>query len=170
LLGLATRLKIDVGFCCAVMAFAFAVGTVANYADKTGLFARPEALAAAQEAHAGSFIPKISIARVEKEMQSGKTAIVDARFSKDFESGHLPGALSLPISATEEEAAKIVPKLPKEGSIILYCRSSKCPYAERTAVKLSGIGFTNLLVYKGGWLDWVAKHPDKQGAKEGPSS
>ena len=45
--------------------------------------------------------------------------IVDVRTPKEFASGHVPGALNIPI----EELAKSVARVPKNKTLVVYCAS-----------------------------------------------
>ena len=42
--------------------------------------------------------------------------------------------------------------------IVLYCQRAGCKFAERVGVKLIDDGFTNLTIFKGGWMEWTAKY------------
>ena len=86
---------------------------------------------------------------------------LDARRSQDFAEGHVPGARSAPVWEAELEArltefeARANPT--PRGPIVLYCSGGGCEDAHLLARKLEGLGYRNLLIYKGGFPDWTAQ-------------
>lgn len=122
-----------------------------------GFLANAEATASLQKGHAGSFIPKISERRTHKLLGSG-TLFIDARLTRDYQRGHLEGAISLPIDANEVVWQETTNAIPKDSRIVVYCQSAGCRYAENVGVKLVQEDFANVSVFKGGWAEWVEKH------------
>jgi rhodanese-related sulfurtransferase len=143
--------------------FALLVGMFYQFANDAGLLAHANATASIQQAHQYNFIPKISEKKVRK-LLDGDTVFLDARFARDFKAGHIEGAISIPVNATDEERQKATADIPKAARIVLYCQSAGCNYAEKVAVKLIDDGFSNISIYKGGWAEWVAKNGKKKGA------
>lgn len=82
------------------------------------------------------------------------TIFIDARFSRDYEAGHLEGALSIPVDSNDVYMNNVTNNIAKDAHIIMYCQSSGCKYAEIVAIKLQEDGFRNISIYKGGWMDW----------------
>jgi len=66
--------------------------------------------------------------------------LLDVRPQEEYEAGHLPGALSVPISELEEH----LEELPKDKIIITYCRGSFCTYADEAVRLLRNSGFEAL--------------------------
>ena len=52
-------------------------------------------------------------------------------------------------------------RTPKDASIIVYCQSAGCSYAEKIAVKLIADGFENVRLFRGGWQEWQAEEENK---------
>ena len=46
----------------------------------------------------------------------------------------------------------------------MYCQSAGCKYAEIVAIKLIDDGFSNISIFKGGWVEWAAKNGKKEDA------
>ena len=117
--------------------------------------------ASLQQAYRGTFIPKIGRAKVRKVLGTD-TVIIDARRARDYQAGHLDGAISLPVDANEalwEEATAIIRR---DKPIMVYCQSDRCKYAERVSVALLKDGFSGISIYRGGWHDWTSRQGDAE--------
>jgi len=154
---------LSIGQGAAYAIVAFLCGMIYNFANDTGLLANANATAAIQQAHAGNFISKISERKVRKLLDSD-TIFIDARFARDYTTGHLDGAISLPVDANDVERQKITTDIPKDSRIVMYCQSAGCKYAEIVAIKLIDDGFSNISIFKGGWVEWAAKNGKKEDA------
>jgi rhodanese-related sulfurtransferase len=58
------------------------------------------------------------LARAKK----GLVTVLDVRPREEFEAGHLPGAVNIPIDRLESELAR----LPKKREVVAYCRGPFC--------------------------------------------
>jgi rhodanese-related sulfurtransferase len=115
-------------------------------------------------AHAPSFIPEISKRQIQR-LPDTDTVFIDARFARDFEGGHLKGAISVPVDANDVERRKATAHISKDAHIVLYCQSAACKFAETVAIKLMDDGFSNISIFRGGWAEWLAKNgKPKEGA------
>jgi rhodanese-related sulfurtransferase len=63
--------------------------------------------------------------------RGGEVVVVDVRPAEEYAAGHIPGALSLPI--TELEAR--LEELPRRREVVAYCRGPYCVWADE-AVRL----------------------------------
>ncbi|PKN54480.1 MAG: ArsR family transcriptional regulator [Deltaproteobacteria bacterium HGW-Deltaproteobacteria-14] len=68
---------------------------------------------------------------------AGDAFIVDVRPSQEFELGHLPGAVSIPL----EELHHNLAVLPRDKTIITYCRGPLCLLADAAVTLLNRAGF-----------------------------
>ncbi len=83
-----------------------------------------------------------------------KYVLIDVLSPDSYASGHIPGAISMPLDTiTPENAAKV---LNKEDNIIVYCGSFTCHASTAAAKKLSEMGYS-VLDYKGGLKEWQEK-------------
>ncbi len=106
------------------------------------------------------------------EVKSGKAKIIDVRDAEEFSGaadnsdGHLPGAINLNYKdlLTDTEAFKSVDDMAKtvtsygltpDTPIICYCRTS-VRAAVMYAALVNVLGFKNVKVYDGAYLEWVA--------------
>ncbi len=128
-----------------------------HFANDEGLLANARATASFQKAYQGGFIPRISHKRT-RELLGTDTVFIDARLAGDFERGHLDGAISVPVDANDTLRRNRTAAIPKSSRIVLYCQSAGCKFAERVGVKLLDEGFTNLAIFKGGWMEWTEKY------------
>jgi rhodanese-related sulfurtransferase len=78
--------------------------------------------------------------------------IVDVRPEIEYESGHLPGAVSIPV----EHLAKRLRTLPRDRRIVVYCRGAYCQFADRAVSVLRRKGFDAVRL-EGGWPEWRAE-------------
>ena len=103
------------------------------------------------------FQPKIAtITKDEVEAEIGKAGltIVDARYPGDYQTGHLPDAVSLPISASLTLRRQVIAEMPRGNKVIVYCQSEWCPWSHSIAADLALRGFRDVVVYPGGWEEW----------------
>lgn len=70
-------------------------------------------------------------------VQSGAATVIDVRPSEEYESGHIPRALSIPMTELEQRLAD----LPRERTIVAYCRGPFCVMAISAVELLREHGF-----------------------------
>lgn len=71
-----------------------------------------------------------------------------------FATGHLPGAVNLPLEGFGERAQRLLPD--KDEEIVVYCASETCQNSDLAERKLRALGYGNVRVYKGGKAAWKA--------------
>ena len=92
---------------------------------------------------------QISRDELQSKLQRGKHMLVDVRPTLEYESGHLQGAISIPM----EQLAKRLGTLPRDRRIIVYCRGTYCQFADRAVSILRRRGFDAIRL-EGGWPEW----------------
>lgn len=88
---------------------------------------------------------------VAKDMMDQQDVIVlDVREQEEYDSGHIPGAVLLPVNAiAEDSAAAVIPE--KDSVVLVYCRSGN---RSKTASKeLAELGYTQVYEF-GGIQTW----------------
>lgn len=70
-------------------------------------------------------------------LDRGEIVLLDVRPPTEFEEGHLPGALSVPLPELEAHLAG----LPKRKQLVAYCRGPYCLFAVEAVVRLQAKGF-----------------------------
>ena len=84
--------------------------------------------------------------------QNPAIVILDVRTQEEFDAGHIPDAVLLPVDLIEAKSAEIAKVLPdKDAEILVYCRSGK--RAHRASQALADMGYTNI-EHIGGIMDW----------------
>ena len=82
-----------------------------------------------------------------KEMMDTQEVIVlDVREQSEYDSGHIPGAILLPVGSIDEEtAAAVIPE--KDSTVLVYCRSGN--RSKTASSTLAGLGYTNIYEFGG---------------------
>ncbi len=140
--------------CVGLCGLACLGGLVYHFAEDEGFLAHANANASIVQAHQGNFIPQVS-AKKAGELLNTDTVFIDARLVRDFEAGHLEGAINIPVNFTDEQRQKALSDVAKDSRIVVYCQSTNCKFAERIAIKLMADGFSNIFIFKKGWREWV---------------
>ena len=83
---------------------------------------------------------RISAEEAKSVMDENTDAVIlDVREQDEYDSGHIPGAVLLPVNSIDEtRAAQVIPT--KDTTVLVYCRSGN---RSRTAsARLAGLGYT----------------------------
>jgi rhodanese-related sulfurtransferase len=75
--------------------------------------------------------------------------VIDVRQPSEYEEGHIPGAINIPL----RELAANVDKIPTDKAIYVYCKSGFRAGVAVSAIRL--MGYDNALAYKDSWLGWT---------------
>jgi rhodanese-related sulfurtransferase len=78
--------------------------------------------------------------------------VVEALDLKYYESGHLPGAIPLPLGSLQAVARRRLPN--KTELIVTYCASATCKNSTIAARALKHAGYQSVRIYVGGKADW----------------
>lgn len=91
---------------------------------------------------AGAFFTEVDgaqpldMAELAARAASGEVVIVDVRPTLEFEAGHLPGAISIPL----ERLADQITELSRDRLIVAYCRGPYCVLAAHAVAQLRAAG------------------------------
>ena len=92
----------------------------------------------------------ITVEEAKTLMDSEEGCIfLDVRTRKEYDQGHIPGAVLIPNTEIEAKAADLLPD--KDQLILVYCRSGR--RSKLAAQSLADLGYTNIREF-GGILDW----------------
>ncbi len=134
-----------------------------------GYVRNPIAIRTVVQQHRPSFLPKLTVPEMEKSLQDPNVVVIDARYPRDYESGHVPGAINVPVFTTQVERRKLLSDLPKGTRVIVYCQSEGCQFDETLGAALYAEGIENVSLFPGGIRQWEAKGgPMKQ--ESGPDA
>ena len=116
--------------------------------------------------HRPSFLPKLQIPEMEKALKDEKVIIVDARYPRDYQAGHLPGAINVPVFTTQNERRKLLGDVPRNARVIVYCQSDSCQFDEALGSALVAEGIENVALFPGGWMKWEQHRPEEAVKRE----
>jgi len=94
-------------------------------------------------------VPRVELAR---RLKRGGVLVLDVRPTPEFESGHVAGARSIPVS----ELARRLKELPKSKEIVAYCRGPYCVFADDAVRLLRRKGYRAQRL-QDGYPEWRAE-------------
>ena len=108
------------------------------------------------------FIP---LPKAHELWSSGNGFFLDARKPADFEAGHIPNALNLPVEEFQDYyASKFSMMLAPDSPIVAYCDGTECELSHHLADQLRQAGHTNVHILYNGWTAWKsAGYPVESG-------
>ena len=148
----ALRHAVEQGF--VILLLAASAALVYNMVSDEGLLVNASATARMSAVRPNSSIPRVGLAEF-RQLAEGGAVLVDARYEGDFEAGHLPGAVNVPVHAGAEARAEAMRGIPKDVQVVVYCQSARCRFAETVAARLVGDGYSHVLLFEGGWREWL---------------
>jgi len=95
----------------------------------------------------------VSLDELRTIIKTKSAVIIDARSPMQYDFGHIPGAINIPLGS-DELAALIEQHDLREKPLITYCSSEHCPMAEELMGDLIAQGCKNVRLYAGGWQEW----------------
>jgi rhodanese-related sulfurtransferase len=98
-----------------------------------------------------------SVALAKAIFDKGDVLFVDARSHNDYENGHIPGAISLPLSHFEERIGSFLNRYPLEQPIVTYCSGRTCEDSHDLVRFLLEMGFTDVRIFIDGFPGWEAE-------------
>ena len=79
-------------------------------------------------------------------MDTQEVIILDVREQDEYDSGHIPGAVLLPVGTINEETASaVIPE--KDDNVLVYCRSGN--RSKTASAALAGLGYTSIYEFGG---------------------
>jgi len=88
---------------------------------------------------------------LKKRLRDKNVLVLDVRPPEEYEAGHIPGAVSVPIA----ELKRRLRELPKDKDIVAYCRGQYCSFAPEAVRYLIDKGY-DAKILKEGLPDWAA--------------
>jgi ArsR family transcriptional regulator len=93
----------------------------------------------------------ISRQELLRRSEEGLVTVLDVRPAEEYEFGHIPGAINVPLEHIEQ----FLRDLPKEQEVIAYCRGAYCVLAFEAIVALRERGFQARRLEEG-YPEWKA--------------
>ena len=115
--------------------------------------------------------------KIAKELFDKNVLFIDARAEEFYNDGHIPNAIcSDDFDSLVEQLEKKIEidkltrymcieqkKIEIDEQFVVYCSDSDCGSSEDLSYEFQSIGFSNILLFKGGWQEWVdADYPQVQ--------
>ncbi len=102
----------------------------------------------------------VSLKELRRLIRDGGVTVLDVRPRAEYEAGHIPGALSIPVAQLKRRLGEI----PKKQEVIAYCRGQYCVYSVEAVEILRKRGYRARRAEEG-LPDWQAEGwPVTQGA------
>jgi rhodanese-related sulfurtransferase len=79
----------------------------------------------------------VTLTELSKLLRSDDVTVIDVRPAEEYEAGHIPGAISIPVS----ELKRRMGELPKRREVVAYCRGPYCVYALEAVTLLRKRGY-----------------------------
>ncbi|AXB41376.1 ArsR/SmtB family transcription factor [Amycolatopsis albispora] len=110
---------------------------------------------AARRALGTDDIEEIDRAELLRRVEAGQAIVVDVRPEVEFRAGHIPGAVSIPMSELPDR----LDELSAEREIVVYCRGAYCAFSHDAVRLLTSNGYRAMRL-NDGILEWrVAGEP-----------
>lgn len=92
----------------------------------------------------------ISQQEAKQMMDSGNVLVLDVREQDEYSTGHIGGAVLLPVGTINADtASKVIPS--KDATVLVYCRSGN--RSKKASAALAKLGYTNIYEI-GGITTW----------------
>jgi rhodanese-related sulfurtransferase len=106
----------------------------------------------------GKKLEEIDSADWAKDLSDkGHVLFVDARSLADYEQGHIPGAISLPLGQYDEKIQSFLSRYSLDQPMVTYCSGRTCEDSHTLALLLSEAGFTDVRIFIDGFPGWKAE-------------
>lgn len=92
----------------------------------------------------------LSSSELAEKMKQEDITIIDVRPQKEFDEGHISGALNIPV----DNLSKKMDELPKNQEVVAYCRGPFCVFADNAVELLREKGF-NAKRLDEGYPEWM---------------
>ena len=89
---------------------------------------------------------QISQEEAKEMMDAGDAVVLDVREQSEYDEGHIPGAVLLPVGSIDgDTAAAVIPE--KSATVLVYCRSGN--RSKTAAAALAELGYTDVYEFGG---------------------
>jgi ArsR family transcriptional regulator len=94
-------------------------------------------------------------------LRAGSVTLLDVRTPEEFQAGHLPDAINIPL----DELESLLDQLPEDRELCAYCRGPYCVLSHQAAERLRKLGF-RVRRFEEGFPEWKAAGLPVQGVWE----
>lgn len=103
------------------------------------------------EDDAGGALEAVTREELLAGLSTGKLALLDVRPEEEFEAGHLPQAINIPLEQLED----MLDRLPRDREIVAYCRGPYCVLSHEAVQRLRQLGY-RVRRFEEGYPEWKA--------------
>jgi rhodanese-related sulfurtransferase len=139
---------------CTIVVLATSLALCFHVLADGGLLNAGEGVRSVQETQSATFLNRISPHKLQAMIADRAVTVVDARLPRSYTKAHIPGALSIPVNATDAEFRAKLSQLNDTMPIVVYCQSKDCIYDGVVAKRLLKAGYSRVCLLTGGWQDW----------------
>jgi rhodanese-related sulfurtransferase len=93
----------------------------------------------------------VTIKELRRRMRDGDVTVIDVRPEEEYQAGHIPGALAIPVAQIKRRLAEI----PKKRDVVAYCRGPYCVFSVEAVGILRKHGYRARRTNEG-FPDWRA--------------
>ena len=86
-----------------------------------------------------------------------RVTFIDARDEAEYIMGFISGSINIPYYDFENHKGKL-DNLPKDKPLVTYCAGTDCDLSILLANQLSKLGYKQVYIFFGGWLEWQNAH------------
>ncbi len=86
---------------------------------------------------AGDSLEAVDRQELRRRVAAGEVTLIDVRPADEYAAGHLPGALSVPLP----DLARHLTMLPRNRTVVAYCRGPYCAMSGEAVAELTKRGF-----------------------------
>jgi len=101
-----------------------------------------------------SAITFITLPEAEDFFSRQAALFIDSRGSQAFKAGRIFGAVNIPFESPNKGAILDALAIPRERRLVVYCDGSKCQSSQGLSRELSELGYLDIKVFFGGWVEW----------------
>jgi rhodanese-related sulfurtransferase len=95
----------------------------------------------------------ISFERARALFTSDSALFIDARHAFEYRLGHIRGSVNVALAEFDRDRARLN-GIAKDRLLIVYCDGADCNSSMELAIRLMGMGFSNVQIFFGGWQEW----------------
>lgn len=99
-----------------------------------------------------NLLERVDSKTLVQRIRRGEVTLLDVRPMREYEAGHIPGAVSVPL----EELKRNMARLPKNKEIVAYCRGPLCVMSVEAVKLLRKRGF-RAVRWEESVADWIAR-------------
>jgi rhodanese-related sulfurtransferase len=101
-------------------------------------------------------LPAVSLKEAREAYEEGYALFVDARDPDFFKTGHIPGAVNLPVKDFDRVFPTLNERLLAAPRVITYCDGASCEMSVELTEKLLFAGLEYVEIFTGGIQQWKA--------------